>query len=75
MAKPLTRAETELLALELQKLIAKIEAGDLKAMVAMRYRIEGAITALRVALGELSQSEFGLGIARVVPPNADDSHS
>lgn len=52
MAKPFTRTQVEALVSDLQRLMDQVDAGDLDATIAMRHRIEGAVSALKVALGE-----------------------
>jgi transcription elongation GreA/GreB family factor len=58
MATTLTRKQITALAAELRTMLDKIEAGDLEATTSMRYRIEGAITALEVVLGKTSMDVF-----------------
>ncbi len=45
---------------ELRSMLDKIEAGDLEASTSMRYRIEGAVEMLDVALGRSTRSSFQL---------------
>jgi hypothetical protein len=52
--RPLTRAEVADLADRLRALLGQIDAGNLDATRAMRYRLEGAIAALDAALGRPS---------------------
>jgi transcription elongation GreA/GreB family factor len=54
----MTRDQIIALSSELRAMLDKIEAGDLDAAKAMRYRIEGAITALEVVLGKTSMDVF-----------------
>jgi hypothetical protein len=54
MSKPLARAELADLADRLRKLLDAIEAGALDASTVTRYRLEGAVGALDVALGRPS---------------------
>lgn len=44
----------EQLATSLQGLLSRLHTGELDASAASRYRVEGAVVALRVALGERS---------------------
>jgi hypothetical protein len=69
VARPLTRVEIDSLVEELTRLLEEIGSGELEASSAMKHRIEGAIVALRVALGLLSRAELDLGIGRVHPPD------
>lgn len=52
----MTRAETEALAASLAALLAKIDAGELTATPSLRYRLEGALVALRAVLGDASDA-------------------
>ena len=58
MARPLTRLETTRLVRELQSLLNLIEIGELDASSGMVHRIEGAIKALQVVLGEAEESDL-----------------
>lgn len=55
MSKALSRAEVAALADDLKRMLASIEAGDLDATTAMRYRIEGAIAVLEVVQGRTAR--------------------
>jgi len=57
----LTRGEVDTLADHFRSLLSMIEAGELDASTAMRYRLEGAIAALDVALGRPSSLLDDLG--------------
>ncbi len=48
---PLTRGEIAELADRLRGLIAMVDNGEMTASTAMRYRLEGAVVALEVAVG------------------------
>jgi hypothetical protein len=52
MTRPLTKPEIKSLAADMVLLLSKVESEELKASLATRMRIEGAITALRVVLGD-----------------------
>lgn len=52
--RPLTRAQVEELARSIQLLLDRIHADELAASTATTYRMEGAVVALRAALGEQS---------------------
>jgi hypothetical protein len=52
VTRALTKIEISSLAEEMRRLLSAIESGDLEASVAMRYRLEGAITVLQVVTGE-----------------------
>ena len=53
-SRPLTKLELASLADQLRTLLGKIEGGTMEASTATRYRIEGAVAALDVALGVAS---------------------
>jgi hypothetical protein len=61
MTRALTKSEISSLAEEMRQLLSAIESGDLEASVAMRHRIEGALTVLQVVTGESKRK--GLDIA------------
>ncbi len=50
------RAEIEQLAEGIAALLSKIEGGEMVATPAMRYRLEGALVALRAVLGDASDA-------------------
>ncbi|HVA07822.1 MAG TPA: hypothetical protein VNG12_13870 [Acidimicrobiales bacterium] len=54
MPRSLSRSEIEQLAASIDSLLDRIRAGELEASTANTYRLEGAVVALRVALGERS---------------------
>ena len=58
MGKPLTRSQTATLASDLQNLLDRLREGDLEASTGMMLRIEGAVKALQIALGEADRSEL-----------------
>ena len=55
MTRRLTTANVDALADDLRGLLAKIDADDLAATSATRYRIEGAIAALDVVAGRSTE--------------------
>ena len=61
MTRVLTKGEISSLAVEIRQLLSAIESGDLQASVAMRHRLEGALTVLQVIQGESNRK--GLDIA------------
>lgn len=63
-SRPLSRAELSDLADRLRTMLAAIESGGLDATTAMRYRLEGALSALEMALGRPSSLLEDLGPAR-----------
>jgi hypothetical protein len=62
MATPLTRTETATLAEVLQALLDRVEEGDLRSTAGTVQRIEGAIKALEIVLGEAELSELEVPI-------------
>jgi hypothetical protein len=48
------KAVAEAMADSIRRMLAAIEAGELTASTAMRYRLEGALAALETLLGEPS---------------------
>jgi hypothetical protein len=58
MAKPLTRSQTVALAKDLQALLDRLKDHDLETSTGMLLRIEGAVKALQIVLGEADPSEF-----------------
>ena len=58
MARPLTRIQTAELANVLQALLDRAQKGDLIASNASLRRIEGAVKALQIVLGEAELSEL-----------------
>ena len=52
MEEPMTPDDITELADRLEHLLGLIDRGELTATATMRYRIEGAITALRVVQGD-----------------------
>jgi hypothetical protein len=57
--KALTREQVDALAGDLRALLRRIEAGDLDATTAMRYRIEGAVAVLDVVQGRAERFDAG----------------
>jgi hypothetical protein len=53
---PLTRQQTADLVESIRKLLAAIDADEVSASTATRYRLEGALGALEEVLGERSAS-------------------
>lgn len=60
MPKRLSIAAMEQLESELATLLARIDAGDLEASSATKNRLQGAVTALSVALGKSPRDSLGL---------------
>jgi hypothetical protein len=60
MERKLTKSEIDNLAGDLTELLLGIVAGEVTSTSTMKHRIEGAITALRVANGQLSKAQFDL---------------
>ena len=58
MAQPLTREQTKVLVKDLQELLDRLRLGELDASNGMLLRIEGAITAIEVVLGEADRSDL-----------------
>jgi hypothetical protein len=58
MAKPLTRSQTAALAKNLQELLDGSMKGNLEASAGMLLRIEGAVKALQIVLGEADASDL-----------------
>ncbi len=58
MAKPLTRSQTAALARDLQTLLDRLRDQDLEGSTGMMLRIEGAVKALQIVLGEADPSEL-----------------
>jgi hypothetical protein len=58
MSKPLTRSQTEALAKDLQALLDRLNDGDFDASVGMLLRIEGAVKALQIILGEADSTDL-----------------
>jgi hypothetical protein len=61
MTRALTKSEISSLAEELRRLLSAIDSGDLQTSVAMRHRLEGALTVLQVIQGQSNRT--GLDIA------------
>jgi hypothetical protein len=59
MSRPLSRAEVAALTDDLREMLATIEAGNLDATTAMRYRIEGALAVLEVVQGRAARFDAG----------------
>ena len=57
MAQPLTREQTKALIEDLQELLNRIRLGDLDSSSGMFLRIEGAVKALEIVLGEADRSD------------------
>jgi len=49
-----------MLATNLETLLADIESGQVSGTATMRYRIEGAVTALRIVQGKETRFNFGV---------------
>ena len=60
MASPLTRSQTAALAKDLQALLDRVKPGDLEASTGMMLRIEGAVKALQIVLGEGEVEELDI---------------
>jgi hypothetical protein len=60
MSKPLSRVEVAALADDFREMLAAIEDGEVDASAATRYRIEGALAVLEVALGRSARLAFKL---------------
>src|ERR1039458_1436534 len=60
MASPLTRSQTAALAKDLQALLDRVKPGDLEASAGMMLRIEGAVKALQIVLGEAEVKELDI---------------
>lgn len=58
MAQPLTREQTKALIEDLQGLLDRLQNGDLDASSGMLLRIEGAVEALEIVLGEADDSDY-----------------
>jgi hypothetical protein len=52
----LTRAQVEELAETVAALLAKLDEGELSATPSLRYRLEGALVALRAVLGDAGEA-------------------
>lgn len=61
MTRALTKGEILSLTDEIRRLLSAINSGDLQASVAMRHRLEGALTVLQVIQGQSNLN--GLDIA------------
>lgn len=60
MARPLTHSQITSLESDLHAFFELLDDGELESNIAMRHRIEGALTMLRVVLGKSPLSEVGL---------------
>jgi hypothetical protein len=58
MPKPLTKIAMQSFASELQALLEQVNHGEMTATAATRHRLEGAIVALKIALGESDRSDW-----------------
>lgn len=58
MASPLTRRETKALVKDLEELLERLRSGDLEASAGTLLRLQGAVTALHVVLGEADHSDL-----------------
>jgi hypothetical protein len=58
VAQPLTREQTKALIEDLQGLLDRLQNGDLDASSGMLLRIEGAVEALEIVLGEADDSDY-----------------
>ena len=55
---PLTRNETKALVRDLQELLERLRASDFDASAGMLLRIEGAVKALQIVLGDADRSDL-----------------
>lgn len=60
MASPLTRSQTAALAKDFQALLDQVKQGDFEASTGMMLRIEGAVKALQIVLGEAEVHELDI---------------
>jgi hypothetical protein len=60
MAKPLNRRDITMIADKLLELKRQMDGGELEGTLSMRYRVEGAITALEFVLGVSTESVIEL---------------
>jgi hypothetical protein len=58
VASPLTRNETKALIEDLRELLERLRQGEFDASGGMLLRIEGAVNALQIVLGEADRSDF-----------------
>lgn len=58
MASPLTRNEIRALIDDLEELLSQLQRGELDASNGMLLRIEGAVKALQIVLGEADRSDL-----------------
>lgn len=58
MPSPLTRMETLKLIEDLQELLDRLRRGDFEASSGMVLRIEGAVKALEIVLGQADASDL-----------------
>jgi len=58
MPSPLTQVETLKLIEDLQELLDRLRRGDFEASSGMVLRIEGAVKALEIVLGQADPSDF-----------------
>jgi predicted trehalose synthase len=58
MATPLTRSQTAALTRDLQALLERLKDRELEASTGILLRIEGAVKALQIVLGEADLTEL-----------------
>ena len=58
MAKPLTRSQTVALVKDLEELLDRSRRGDFEASAGTLLRLEGAVKALKIVLGEADPTEL-----------------
>lgn len=58
MASSLTRRETKALVKDLEELLERLRSGDLEASAGTLLRLQGAVMALHVVLGEADHSDL-----------------
>jgi hypothetical protein len=58
MAKPLTKSQTHALVKDLRELLDRSKKGELEASAGTLLRLEGAVKALEIVLGESDPSSL-----------------
>ena len=58
MTSPLTAKQTQALIEDLQELLDRLRQGEFEASSGMLLRIEGAVNALRIVVGEGDRSDL-----------------
>jgi hypothetical protein len=66
MGSPLTRNQTADLAKDLQALLDQVKQGDFEVTAGMMLRIEGAVKALQIVLGEANVGELNIAKDRLL---------